>query len=65
MATSDSPTDAPSVRDGVYELTARLSTTEEGTTVCTIYPVETDPGTQTTRWLSAEDDSFVDAENYR
>ncbi|WP_255194937.1 DUF7511 domain-containing protein [Halorarius litoreus] len=65
MATSNSPTDAPYVIDDAYELTTRLSTGEDGTTTCTIYPENVEAEKQVTTWISAEDDAFVNVADYR
>lgn len=48
-----------------HELTARLATTDDGTTICTIYPPRVERQAQTTTWISAEEGSYVDAEQVR
>lgn len=65
MSTRDSPTDAPSAREDVYELTARLSTAADGTTVCTIYPTQVELEGRPTTWISAKEGSFVEVEDFR
>lgn len=64
MATSDPPADAPSVREDVHELIARLSTREDGTTICTLYPADVAADEQTASWIRAMDGSFVDVEDH-
>lgn len=65
MSTSDPPTDERIVRHDSYELAAQLTTTERGTTVCTIYPKHGEADAQMTTWISAKEGSFVNVSDYR
>lgn len=58
-------TDERTVRYDSYELTARLETSESGTTTCTLYPTHVDGDGWTTTWISAVEGAFVNLANYR
>jgi hypothetical protein len=64
MVTNDPDPDAPTGRHDGGELTARIATTDAGTTVCTIYPSHVAADEQTSTWISAEEGSFVTVSNY-
>ena len=42
------------------ELRARTTTDDDGTTECTIYPADVCDDQRTTRWITAEEDSYVE-----
>lgn len=45
------------------QLIARLTTTEDGRTQCTIHPESATNRQNTTRWITADEDSFVELES--
>ena len=47
------------------ELRARTSTQEDGTMECTIFPADTSGEERTTRWISAEEGSYVELPQMR
>jgi hypothetical protein len=52
---------APTVRHDGEQLTAEFTTTDTGTSVCTIYPATVGNDEQTAAWIRAEEDSFFSA----
>ena len=42
------------------QLRARTTTHEDGTMECTIYPADASDDRRTTRWITAEEDSYVE-----
>lgn len=42
------------------ELRARTTTHDDGTTECTIYPADASDDRRTTRWITAEEGSYVE-----
>lgn len=66
MAINDRGTGAPTRHtDAPPQLCARLTTSGDGTTECTIFPKHVSDGERTTTWISAEEGSFVDFEELR
>lgn len=41
------------------EFHARTTTQDDGTVECTIYPADAPAGERTTRWITAEEGSYV------
>lgn len=65
MAAEHGSHDAQRPPTTAHELTSRVATTDDGTTICTIYPPRVETQAQTTTWISAEEGSYVDAAEYR
>jgi hypothetical protein len=47
------------------ELRAHVSTSDDGTTECTLYPAQVPEERWTTTWISAKEGSFVDLASHR
>lgn len=54
--------DADDLIDEGPQLIAQVSTTEDGRDQCTIHPESATDQEVTTRWITAEEDSFVELE---
>ncbi|WP_254839424.1 DUF7511 domain-containing protein [Natronomonas marina] len=65
MSTTDHDADRPLRRADRPPLCASLTTVEDGLLQCTLHPPDPDEAAATTRWLTAEQGSFVDAGSMR
>lgn len=66
MATNDRGESASSLPSGDSpELSARVTTTSDGTTECTIFPKHIAEDERTTTWITAAEGSYVDVEDIR
>lgn len=64
MAASDHSTDIR-VSPAGPEMCATLATADDGTTLCTIYPKQAEADAETSRWVSAEEGSYVALDDVR
>lgn len=63
MATQDRDERRPGPPDDDRpELSARVTTTSDGTTECTIFPTNVPEAERTTRWITAAEDGFLNFE---
>lgn len=56
-------TDAPF--PGLPELRSRTTTNADGTEECTIYPADAAAGQETTAWITAEGNAYVELDRMR
>lgn len=54
--------DADRLGDDGPQLIVRMTTTEDGRRQCTIHPESASNPRNTTRWITADEDSFVELE---
>ena len=65
MSTTDHDPTRPMRVGDRPPLAASLTTAEDGRLQCTLHPPDPDDGAATTRWITAFQDSFVDAGSMR
>jgi hypothetical protein len=57
--------DAEAPFPGLPKLRSRTTTNAEGTEECTIYPAEATADQETTAWITAEGNAYVELERMR
>jgi len=65
MSTTDDELDRPTLVGDRPQLCASLTTAGDGRLQCTLHPPDPDDDAATTRWLTALQGAFVDAESMR